>query len=206
VFDYQDENIETYFGQKDNAGLAGYIKDGKLPTDCIYHVSEILRVYRILAMKFVPENEVYVFTTAAFRNIINKNEAFKIIKSEKGLNPIQLSGLEEARLDFVGVTHATKATDGFLIDVGGASTELVSFSNGAMQEAISLPIGALDLYTKHAKNLTITKSVKKSISDVIQKRFSNFNWHGKETSTLIGVGGTARTALKLSKLDRKSVV
>jgi exopolyphosphatase/guanosine-5'-triphosphate,3'-diphosphate pyrophosphatase len=209
VFEENNGNIETIFSQKENLGLAGQVVDGILPTESIQSLCDGLNHLRTLAEKFVPASEVHVFTTAVFRRIDNKEEALELIKTKTGLTPVHLSGKEEARLDFVGVTHATNIKTGFLIDVGGASTELVSFADGEIDRIASVPVGCLELYAKHVKALAVTDSIKKSINSEIDKAFDKFDWSKLKIQTLIGVGGTIRTALKLSKaifgLDKESV-
>ncbi|MDR2351727.1 MAG: hypothetical protein LBF22_00965 [Deltaproteobacteria bacterium] len=199
MFDYSNGQIETIFSQKENLGLASQVTDGILPSESIQNVCEVLKHFRTLALKFVGENDVHVFTTAIFRRIDNKDEALEQIKTESGLEPVHLSGKEEARLDFVGVTHATKLQSGFLMDVGGASTELVNFTGGEIERIASVPVGCLELFTKHVRTLVVTDQIKKSIKSEINKAFDKFDWSKLKISTLIGVGGTARTALKLSK-------
>jgi exopolyphosphatase/guanosine-5'-triphosphate,3'-diphosphate pyrophosphatase len=208
IFDYKDGEIQTVFSQKEIVGLASHISDGKLPLEGIFKVCDVLRHLRFIALKFVPENEIFSFTTAAFRAIENRDEAFDLIRAETSMEPVPLSGAEEARLDFVAVRHATKEENGFLMDVGGASTELVRFSDGAIDLMASMPVGGLELCARHASSFALTKSVKKDIKAEIRLELGKFDWDKMKIATLIGVGGTNRTALKMSRelygTDKKS--
>ncbi|GHS88997.1 hypothetical protein AGMMS49957_11430 [Synergistales bacterium] len=199
VFEYNGGEIETLFSQKEAVGLAGYVRNGFMERGGVHQVCEVLRGFRDLALKFVPMNDIRVFATASLRNVNNKSDAISIIYGETGLSPEELSGDEEAYLDFIGVTHGTKLSDGFLIDIGGASTELVSFSNGVPTEKISLAVGCLGLYTKFMRGPLVAKSEKSKMRYEIRDLFNAFDWNNASVKTLIGIGGTARAALKMSQ-------
>jgi exopolyphosphatase/guanosine-5'-triphosphate,3'-diphosphate pyrophosphatase len=199
VFDFRDGRIETLFSRKETVGLAGYIRDRELEFDGVRHVCETLKDFKNLAMKFVPADCIRVFATASLRDITNKEHALEVIRSETGLLPEALTGDEEAYLDFIGVVHATGLSDGFLIDVGGASTELVRFVGGLPERTSVLPMGCLALYAKHMRGPIVSESERRSMRREISERFDAFDWSGAQCDTLIGVGGSARTALKLSK-------
>jgi exopolyphosphatase/guanosine-5'-triphosphate,3'-diphosphate pyrophosphatase len=198
VFDFRDGAIETVFSQKKSVGLAGYIRGSELEPDGIWHVCEALKCLRKLALKFVDEGDIHVFATAALRGVTNRSLALDAIHSETGLMPETLSGDEEAYLDFVGFTYGSKSTDGFLIDIGGASTELVRFSGGAPERKISLPVGCLGLFSGFMNGPIVTRREKKSMLREIRGLFDTFDWSGAPCHVLIGVGGAVRTALKLS--------
>jgi exopolyphosphatase/guanosine-5'-triphosphate,3'-diphosphate pyrophosphatase len=198
VFYFRDEKPETLFSRKDTVGLAGYVRDGELAPDGIRRVCETLKEFKDLALKFVPEDRIHVVATASLRNISNADRAHDAILSETGLSPEVLSGEEEARLDFVGVSYAMELSDGFIIDVGGASTELIRFTDGRPERKAGLPAGCLALYSKHVRGPFASKSEKTSMRREIRAVFDEFDWSGAPCPVLIGVGGSARTALRLS--------
>jgi hypothetical protein len=76
----------------------------------------------------------YIFATASLRNIANTEEAVKRIEDEMGLYVDVLSGEEEARLGFMGATLAVNIEKGLFIDIGGGSTELVTFRKREIQK------------------------------------------------------------------------
>lgn len=100
-------------------------------------------------------NHIAVFATASLRNITNTDEAVREITKATGLAIDVVSGKEEATLDFIGATHDLDTShDGLLVDIGGGSTELVSFEKGQILQAVSLPIGSLSLYNKTCGEIT----------------------------------------------------
>ena len=63
--------------------------------------------------------------------------------------------------DYIGASHEHQFRDGLLIDIGGGSTELVSFKDGQIVDAVSFPSGALNMYTKFVeKSLPTKKDIK----------------------------------------------
>ena len=86
--------------------------------------------------------EVYVFATAAVRSAANQEEFLKRVKAACGLNIDVVSGEREASLAAFG---ALGSGDGIVIDVGGASSEVICIQGGAKVYAKSFPIGAVTL-------------------------------------------------------------
>ena len=115
--------------------------------------------------------------------------------------PIEvLSGPEEARWGYYGAMREVNLADGVFVDIGGASTEIVRFSQGTIQDAVSCPVGSLKLYRDHVKKIlpnaqaltAMEKAVSQATDGVIQKPRAR-------QLPLVCVGGTARAALKLAK-------
>ena len=203
VYRCEGRKFTTMFRQKEIAGLAGYVENKRLKVDGIDKACVILRGFREIAVRFVDERDIHMFATAALRGIINQNQVLETIRSACGVLPEVLSGEEEARLDFIGASYFTECRDGVLIDIGGASTELVRFQSGQPTELASLPIGCLSLYTEFVGKIIPTEKERKKIKKAIRAQFDqNIGWlSAKPTAKsllMIGVGGTVRAAHKLS--------
>lgn len=56
-----------------------------------------------------------------------------------------LDGVEEAELGFLGAMHTLDVSDGNLVDVGGASSEMSYFAGRRLRFAASAPVGAVTL-------------------------------------------------------------
>ena len=200
VFRYKDKKIITVIRQKEVAGLAGYIKDKELERDGIRKACEVLNNFKEIAVHFVDKNEIHVFATAALRNIDNRDQAIKIIKETTDLMPVVLSGKEEAELDFIGASHYTKCHSGLLIDIGGASTELVHFEDSRPVDLASMPIGCLSLYSRFVDKFSPTKKECQKLKKEIVKQLDKLKWDPEQDFPLmIGIGGTVRGAYKLSR-------
>lgn len=199
VYRYENNEISEVIRQKEIAGLAGYVKEGVLELGGIEKACCILNEFREIAVRFVEHREIHVFATASLRGVQNQEEAIKRFKQATGLQPEVLSGEEEARLDFIGVSHFAPCDSGILIDIGGASTELVWFENAQPIKLVSVPVGCLSLYTRFVSNAFPSKEERSAIKRKIGAQFDSIGWDAEEKLPLmIGVGGTVRAAHKLS--------
>jgi len=199
VFRYEDSKKTTVIRQKEVAGLAGYIKKNQLEQVGIQKACDVLCEFKKIAARFVAENEIHAFATASLRGILNQDQVLETIQQTIGLLPELLSGEEEAQLDFIGASHFTECKDGILIDIGGASTELVRFENARLVRVASMPIGCLNLYTRFVGKIIPNGEERKKIKKEIREQLANLGWSTEYNLPLmIGVGGTVRAAHKLS--------
>ena len=200
VYRYDDEKIIPVISKKEVAGLAGYIKDGLLEPDGIIKACGTLNDFKHIASRFVQEHEIRVFATASLRGLINQEQVLEMIRLETGIYPEVLSGEEEARLSFTGALRYSNCRDGIMIDIGGASTELVRFHDGKPAELVSIPIGCLRLYVDHVSQVIPNHDERKQIKKEIRDRFDRYiDWaHTQQLPLMLGVGGTVRAVHKLS--------
>ena len=199
IYNCDDQQIARIFTKKEIAGLIGYVADGQLDTAGIQRACEILADFKEDAVKFVDPANIHLFATASLRDIGNQEEVINAVLEKTALRTDVLTGDEEAELDFVGVSHFLNCEDGIMIDIGGASTELVLFKERKAVDMISLPIGCLNLSIDYVKEIIPDDDERKKIKAIIKEQFSKVNWaKGAQYPLMVGVGGTARAALKLS--------
>lgn len=150
IYKIEYGKIELIMKRKNMVGLAAYIKADIMQPKGIDKACEILNEYKEFLNAFKIK-EITAFTTAALRNVKNSKEAVQQITEVTGIAIRVISGDEEAVYDFIGATHDLKDDSGLLIDIGGASTEIVVYENHEICSKISLPIGSLALHTKYAE-------------------------------------------------------
>jgi exopolyphosphatase/guanosine-5'-triphosphate,3'-diphosphate pyrophosphatase len=142
--------------------------------------------------------ETYAFTTAAVRFAKNGDEFVQRVKQLTALCVEVLSGETEAE---IGVLGALGNADGTLIDVGGASTEIIVKKQGEITYKKSVDIGAVRL--KDACNRDKEKLV--PFIEKYIKEFGQVPVYG----FVYAIGGTATTLaaylLDLSKYDGNKV-
>ncbi len=127
--------------------------------------------------------KVILAATAAVRNAHNQSEFLQKIKEEFNWNFEVISGEREAWLGFLGVVNTISLDDYYLIDIGGASTEISYIRNRTLKEAISLDVGAVTFKDKE-------KDFYKALGDL--------EWLKERADTpLIGLGGTLRSFAKI---------
>lgn len=198
VYECRNDSFKILFSEKTMAGLAGYVENNNLTRAGIEKACSVLNTYRGIIQNFDIQN-VYVFATASLRNIDNTNEAVNTIAQKTGFEVEIISGEEEGILDFAGATHNVNMDGGLLVDIGGGSTELVTFEASEIKMSISMSIGSLSLYTKLVKDLLPTKEERKKMKEVITENIKKVEISNEQQyKTICGVGGTIRAALKLN--------
>ena len=86
--------------------------------------------------------KVYAFATAAVRRAANREEFLGEVRRVAGIEVDVISGEEEAE---IGILGALGNSDGGMIDVGGASTEVTVARGGRIVYAVSADVGAVRL-------------------------------------------------------------
>ena len=113
---------------------------------CLERMSERLRS--------VDSGSVRVVGTNTLRQL-SKNNQFVTLAEQVLGHPIEIiSGREEARLIYSGVSHdlGDNTRRQLVIDIGGGSTELIVGENFAPQTLESLHMGCVSMTNKHFKN------------------------------------------------------
>lgn len=121
----------------------GLDRDGKLSRQSMDRALGALARFRQLALDMGLKRLTTV-ATAAVRDAANGGEFLDQVRST-GLDPMLLSGEEEAELAAFGVISSIPGACGISADLGGGSLELTSIADGAANERVSLPIGVLRL-------------------------------------------------------------
>ena len=148
-------------------------------------------------------SELIVVATEAVRKASNQTEFLRQVQSELGLNIRILSGAEEAYYDYFGVINSMDFSDGLIMDIGGASTELIRVEGRIAKEAISLPFGAINLTRRFNLTEKMTAETEKELFTYLMSQFKNVAWlEESRNCPLVGVGGTVRNIGKISR--RKS--
>lgn len=149
-----------------------------------------IKRFRIFSSEYGVE-KIYAFATAAVRSASNKEIFIDRVKKECGIDIEVISGEEEA---VIGLNGAVGKNDGGILDVGGASSELVFRKDGQVAYRKSLDIGAVRLFDLCGRDGS------KLISAIDEK----IGEYGDVTLPvdLYGIGGTA-TSLAAVKLKLK---
>lgn len=198
IYTTDSGSIKPLFNKKVTAGLSGYVSDGALSVKGMGKACAALHGFRSILTNFGIQT-VYVFATASLRNISNTAQAVEYIKQNTRLDVDVLSGDEEARLVFAGATQSVQLEEGLVLDIGGGSSEYISFAAGSeIRASGSLPVGSLNQFYRHVSGLLPTASAMRKIrSEVLgemkEKEFFQLGRH----RDICGVGGTIRTVRKL---------
>ena len=189
--------IHLLMNRKVMAGLAGYVHHGALTPQGIQVACQTLQGYRSLMDNLELPN-LRVFATASLRNISNTEDAVDAVMAATGLRVDVLSGREEAELSFLGAIQNAGLDTGLMVDLGGGSTELVSYRQRAIESACSLSVGSLSLFNLYVSRLHPTKEERRAIRRAVEEQLERYVPQQKGAQHICGVGGTVRAACKVA--------
>lgn len=138
ILSRQKEMIRLGEGEFEN----GYILENSMD-----RAIAVSRKFVEMADSFKADDIVCV-TTSATRDANNRKEFLSRLKKMTGLDIRVISGTEEARLIYLGVSRGTNVTGRSLfIDIGGGSTELIVGDGRHYEYLDSMKLGAIRLTT-----------------------------------------------------------
>lgn len=200
VFQQENGQAVRLLNEQRNVGLAGYVTDGALSAGGIGAACGALAEYQSLLGAFGIA-DLRVFATASVRNISNTAAVVGAIREQTGLSIDVLSGEEEAALSFRGTLLGCPEPSGVLADIGGGSTELVTFRDGAITSARSLPFGSLSLFQKYVSGLFPTPTERAALREFVTREAERA---ASPSPILLGTGGTIQSAAALIGRDHFS--
>ena len=143
----------------------------------------------------IPHNQIRVVATATLRLAVNAVDF--IAKAQEILGcPVQIiSGEEEARLIYQGVAHTTGGDDRRLVvDIGGASTELVTGTGAQATSLFSLSMGCVTWLERYFTDRNLAKEnfdeAEKAARDVLRPVMDELRYHGWKVC--VGASGTVQ--------------
>jgi len=124
-----------------------------LRPEAMYRAVVVCRKFIELARSYGAD-EMIAVATAATREAQNQIEFLDLLRREAGLEVQVISGKEEARLIYLGVSSGINLGDrkGFFIDIGGGSTEIIIGDQWRYDYLDSLKLGAIRLTTLFFEN------------------------------------------------------
>ncbi|RRJ67030.1 Ppx/GppA family phosphatase [Paenibacillus oralis] len=193
----QEIKESARLSEKMNAGGAMERKDVLSIVPILEQFREICAVYGC--------RQIRVAATAAIRNAANAREIAELLKERTGLEIEILTGEQEAYFGFLGVAGAMAEEDGFIIDIGGGSTEITLFRARKLLHSFSLPLGAVNAQVRFGNGKEPwTAENTASLAAEIERMLSGHPWVSAHPGLpLIGLGGTIRTLGKLDQRRRK---
>ncbi|MCL2608003.1 MAG: hypothetical protein FWD92_05570 [Methanomassiliicoccaceae archaeon] len=198
VYGLEEGKAAKIFSEKETVGLVGYVSDGVMNDDGIQKACETVNRLKEIALETVELSNIHLFATASLREIKNRSEAISVIASKTSLIPDVLCGEEEAMFGFMGASGNIDFDNGMMVDIGGASTELVLFENKTALKMSSIPVGSLTMYNDHVRGTVPTSEERECIERAVSERLSALEWtEGVVCKHIIGIGGTVRSFLKL---------
>lgn len=205
IYELYDSGAYRVIGEfKESARLSQRIgPDGALPPEEIQNIVRILTHFkRICDVHGVTQYRAAA--TAAIRNASNAQHIAKALSEQSGFHVEILSGEDEARLGFLGMMQTMDITDGFLVDIGGGSTEISLFRNRKLLNSVSFPFGAVNTTRRFAPSGEFQADQLHSIRQMVLQALSEQPWISRSPGLpLVGLGGGVRTLSKINQRKRK---
>ncbi|WOI81780.1 guanosine-5'-triphosphate,3'-diphosphate diphosphatase [Citrobacter braakii] len=173
---------------------AGLNNDNVLSAEAMERGWQCLRLFAE-RLQDIPQPQIRVVATATLRIAVNADEF--IAKAQEILGcPVQvISGEEEARLIYQGVAHTTGGADQRLVvDIGGASTELVTGSGAQTTSLFSLSMGCVTWLERYFTNRNLAQEnfdeAEKAAREVLRPVADKLRFHGWKVC--VGASGTVQ--------------
>lgn len=147
--------------------------------------------------------------TSAIRDASNRDELLTAIRDRTGLGVRTISGAEEAWYGYLAIANSTTLADGFGIDIGGGSVQLMRVTDRRLREAESVRLGAVRVSEAYLPDENASPKQLKALRKHVGRTLSELEWwSGGDDIRLAGIGGTIRNLaaaaqkrLELTDLD-----
>jgi len=203
----QDNGFRVVSKHKQKVRLAaGLNGDKQLDQATMEKGWACLENFNLLLDQIKPVS-ILITATAALRIAVN-NQIF-IDKAEKILGqPINLiSGIQEARTIFKGVSFMEQTDKQLLVlDIGGASTELVLGKGNNVQVANSLNIGCVTWLSHYFADGLLTEynfnnavNAARQVISTVKRQYSEFEW-----DLTLGASGTIQAVNEINQVQQLS--
>ena len=131
--------------------------------------------------------------TSAIRDAANRDDLLTEITERTGLEVRVISGAEEAWYGYLAIVNSLDVREGFGIDVGGGSVQLMRIADRRLKEAESVRLGSVRVSEAFLPGEETSGKQVKALRKHVARTLSEFEWwQGGEGARLAGIGGTIR--------------
>lgn len=160
ITEHINNQIKIVAKIKQKVRLAAGLNDSnELSLDAINRGLDCLTLFS-QHLSSIPVSNIRIVATAALRIAINRDDFLTAANQILPINIALLSGEQEARTIYSGVAHTCQddlAKKRFVIDIGGASTELIIGQGFDAKHAVSLNLGCVSFKEKFFANSLLTE-------------------------------------------------
>ena len=184
---------KTLYKQLETTRLSeGLASSGLVKPEAIERTARAVQLFAAAA-ELNGAGTPFVFATAAVRSSKNGADFVKRVKQLTGIDVDVLSGEEEAAC---GIAGALRGEDGGIIDLGGASTEIILQKDGRVEYSKSVNIGTVRLFDIAGQNAA-------GLQRAIDEKLADYGSLSLKGWDIYGIGGTATSLAALFHgLDR----
>ncbi|NMP30734.1 guanosine-5'-triphosphate,3'-diphosphate pyrophosphatase [Thalassotalea sp. M1531] len=203
------DGVQTVDKVKRKVRLAsGLDKNNNLSDEAMSRGLECLSFFAERLQDIAPEN-IRIVATATLRIANNANEFLDQAKQVLKRPVTLLSGIEEAERIYLGVAHTSSCSaKRLVIDIGGASTEIIVGEHFSIHQAISLNMGCVTFNQQFFADGRITleqfdDAVAHAKSQLLPflESYSTFGWQ-----TVLGGSGTMQALAEILVYQNKPAI
>ncbi|MBJ7608914.1 MAG: Ppx/GppA family phosphatase [Candidatus Dormibacteraeota bacterium] len=172
---------------------------GRLTRVAVQRTVETLHAFTVIARRHGARS-VSAVATSAIRDASNRESFVSEVQRRTGMTITVLSGEEEARLALVGAVSALPVESGAVIDLGGGSMEVATFSRRRFRAGFTLPLGALRLGDAFLKHDPPRSDELAAMRDHVRTALATVDVADLSAAeSLVGTGGTIRALAKAAR-------
>lgn len=157
----------------------------------------------------IPKKNVRIVATATVRIATNGTEFLARADKVLGQHITLLTGEQEAELIYLGVAHTNSCSNRrFVVDIGGASTELIVGAGDQVKKIISVDMGCVTYNQQYfpdgelsAINFIKAKTAALDILKPLIDDYCNIGWQ-----TVLGGSGTMQALAEMLMFENKPTI
>jgi exopolyphosphatase / guanosine-5'-triphosphate,3'-diphosphate pyrophosphatase len=135
-------------------------------------------------------DDVVAVATSAIRDAENGRELLDAIAEDTAFDVRVLDGPHEARYGYLAIANTTTLEDGFGIDIGGGSVQLMRLQGRQLDDADSWPLGAVRMSEAFLPGGESNGKAMKALRKHVREAAGD--WLAEEGGRAVGIGGTVR--------------
>ena len=132
--------------------------------------------------------------TSAIRDASNRDDLLSEVNERTGLEVRVISGAEEAWYGYLAIVNSLDIRNGYGIDVGGGSVQVMRIADRRLDEAESVRLGSVRVSEAFLDSEETSGKQIKALRKHVSKTLSEFEWWREhdDAPRLGGIGGTIR--------------
>ena len=136
-------------------------------------------------------DRIEAVATSAIRDAENRDDLLDAIRERTGMEVRVLSGREEAHYGYLAIANSTTLSNGFGIDLGGGSVQLMQLEERRLFRAESLPLGSVRMSEAFLPGEKARTKETKAVRKHVRGELEQLGWW-TGGGRLVGIGGTIR--------------
>ena len=169
---------------------AGIDSGGRLAPDRIEHAVATAEVFAAFC-RASGIKDIDAVGTSAIRDASNRDELLDAVSERTGIEVRVISGEEEARYGWLAIANSTTVEDGFGLDMGGGSIQLMRMEGRELVDSVSLPLGAVRVSERFLPGEEASKKDVKALRKHVAEQLEGLDWFGGG-GRFAGIGGGLR--------------